>query len=177
MLAGEKNQELPLTEEKKLVGHEDIQLIESKKKRIDELEDRLIHLQADFENYKKRTLKENDMLRQNSTAEIILRILPIIDEFEIALMHTHSHAGHDDFKKGMELIYVKFLDLLACEGIQEMKVKGEQFDPYKHDAIRQEEGEDEKIIEVIQKGYLFKGKILRHAKVIVGKKDFENKIS
>ncbi|MBU0591632.1 nucleotide exchange factor GrpE [Candidatus Micrarchaeota archaeon] len=168
MLGTDEKQSLPEHEEKKLMEHQHIEMLESKKKKADELEERIMRLQADFENYKKRMLKENDNIRQNSGAEVLVKILPIADEFEIALQHAHN--ADPEFKRGMELIYSKILDILKNEGVQEMDVEGHQFDPYRHDAIRQEIGEDGKIIEVVQKGYLFKGKILRHAKVVVGKK-------
>jgi molecular chaperone GrpE len=136
--------------------------------RVNELQERLLRLQADFENYKKRTVRENEMLRESASAEMMLKILPIVDEFEIAISHM-DHASAKDFKQGMEMIYAKLNDLLRKEGVEEMKALGESFDPYKHDALRQGDGEEGKITEVVLKGYYFKGKVLRHAKVVVGK--------
>ncbi len=175
MPEAEKREELPLSEEKgalppseemKLVGHEETKQLEAGK--VEELEERLLRLQADFENYKKRAAKENDLLRETTKADVLSRLLPIVDEFEIALSYMKK-PEHKEFRHGMEIIYSKILDLLKKEGIEEMKALGESFDPYKHDAIRQEKGEEGKIIEVVQKGYVFKGKPLRHAKVVVGK--------
>ncbi|MBI5046298.1 nucleotide exchange factor GrpE [Candidatus Micrarchaeota archaeon] len=129
----------------------------------------LIQLQADFENYKKRNTKETEFIRENAAANMVASLLPIIDEFELAFSHSHKAKSSDEhFHKGMELIYAKLLDLLKKESVEEMKVLGEKFDPYNHDALRQGEGDSGKVIEVIQKGYLFKGKVLRHAKVVVG---------
>jgi molecular chaperone GrpE len=91
-----------------------------------------------------------------------------VDEFEIAMSHMDK-ASHKDFKQGMELIFSKMLDLLKKEGVEPMAALGESFDPYKHDAIRQGEGPEGKVIEVVQKGYTYKGRVLRHAKVVVGK--------
>lgn len=136
--------------------------------RVKELEERLARLQAEFENYKKRAAREQDMLRENAAADAMLKLLPVIDDFEVALTHM-GKGPHKDFQHGMELIYVKLLDLMKKEGVTEMKCLGESFDPYKHDAIRATEGEEGKIVEVIQKGYMLKGKVLRHAKVAVGK--------
>lgn len=173
--AGEKT-ELPPHEEAKLVGHEEPEelkappeekLLESGT-RIKELEERLLRLQAEFENYKKRVAKENDFIRENASADVLLKLLPIVDEFELAMAHM-DHSPHKEFKLGVELIFSKLADLVKKEGIEEMKALGHSFDPYKHDALRQGEGEEGKIVEVIQKGYLYRGKVLRHAKVVVGK--------
>ncbi len=136
--------------------------------KIKELEERLMRLQAEFENYQKRAARENEMVRQNASADVILKLLPVVDEFDIAMSHVDK-ASHKDFKQGMEMIYSKLLDLLKKEGVEPSDALGERFDPYRHDAIRQGEGEAGKIVEVIQKGYSYKGKILRHAKVVVGR--------
>ena len=137
-------------------------------KKARELEEKILRLRADFENYKKRAEKENSALRESSKADMLNKLLPIVDEFEIAI--THMEASTDrEFKHGMEIIYSKLTELLKREGVTEMKSLGERFDPYKHDAIRQGDGEEGKIIEVVQKGYLLNGNILRHAKVVVGK--------
>lgn len=138
------------------------------KLRIKELEERCLRLQAEFENYKKRAIRENEIMRENASADVMLRLLPIVDEFDIAVAHMDK-ASAKEFKCGIELIYAKLLDLLKREQVEPMKAQGENFDPYKHDAIRASEGEEGKIVEVVQKGYSYKGKILRHAKVVVGK--------
>lgn len=132
-----------------------------------ELRERLLRLQAEFENYKKRAAKENELIRENAGAETLLKILPIVDEFEIAMGHMDK-ATHKEFRHGMELIYAKLRDFMKKEGVEEMKALGESFDPYRHDALRQGTGDEGKIIEVVVKGYMFRGKVLRHAKVVVG---------
>ncbi len=139
-----------------------------KDQKIKELSDRLLRNQAEFENYKKRTAKDNENMREYANVDFLLKLLPIIDDFEVAIGHV-EHSNSKEFKHGMELLYAKLLDLLKKEGVEEMKTKNEKFDPYKHEAIRQSDGEEGKIVEVIQKGYYYKGKVLRHAKVVVGK--------
>jgi len=136
--------------------------------RVKDLEDKLLRLAADFDNYKKRSVKENDMMKEGAVGETLRKLLPIVDDFEIAISHMQG-IKDKEFKHGMELIYAKLLDLLKREGVEEMKALGEKFDPYRHEAIRYEKGEEEKIMEVVQKGYMFRGKVLRFAKVIVGK--------
>ncbi len=142
-------------------------LAESEKK-ARELEERLVRLAADFDNYKKRAARESEGAREAASAQAILKMLPVVDEFEIAMRHI-DHATAKEFKHGMELIYSKLLDTLRKEGVEQMKVMGQTFDPYKHDALRQGEGEEGKIVEEVVRGYLYKGKVLRHAKVVVGK--------
>jgi molecular chaperone GrpE len=138
---------------------------------VKELEERLVRLQADFENYKKRTAKENEALRENANADILLKLLPVVDDFDMAMAHLDEHKGASsaEFVRGMELIYAKLKDTLKRDGVEEMRALGEKFDPYRHDAVRQGEGDEGKITEVVQKGYTLRGKVLRHAKVVVGK--------
>ncbi len=155
------------SDEKKLIGDEAETLAERDRK-IAGLEEKLLRLQAEFENYKKRTARENEMIRERYAADAMLKIIPIVDELDIAISHMDK-ASHKEFKHGVELIYAKLLDMLKKEGVEELKSVGEKFDPFKHDAIRQADGEDGKVIEVVQKGYYINGKILRHAKVAVGK--------
>lgn len=156
--------------EQKLVGHGEQKLLEAEPlaQRVKELEEHVMRLQADFENYRKRAARENEFVRENASADVIAKLLPVVDEFDIALSHIDK-SKHGDFKHGMELIYSKLLGMLKKESVEPMKALGESFDPYKHDALRQGEGEEGKIIEVVQKGYMYKGKVLRHAKVVVGK--------
>jgi molecular chaperone GrpE len=139
--------------------------------RMKELEDRILRLQAEFENYKKRAAKENAMMRENAGADVLLKLLPVVDDFDMAMAHMDEHKGSSakEFVRGMELIYAKLMDTLKREGVEEMKALGERFDPYRHDALRQGEGDEGKVVEVVQKGYMLKGKVLRHAKVVVGK--------
>jgi molecular chaperone GrpE len=166
-LAGEKHAELPKAEERKQIGH-----AEGKKlpdpNRVKELEEKLARLQAEFENYKKRAARENEMLREKAAADAMLKLLPVVDDFDMAIAHMDKSA-HKEFRHGIELIYVKLLDTLKREGVEEMKCLGQSFDPYKHDALRATVGEEGRIVEIIQKGYTLRGNVLRHAKVAVGK--------
>jgi len=135
--------------------------------KIKELEDRLIRLQADFENHIKRSEKRNAETADLARADLILDLLPVLDQFELAIHHKED-AGNEDFRKGVEMIYKNLAAALKKAGL-------EGFDPYFHEAIKIEDGEDGKILNVVQKGYIFKGKVLRHAKVIVGRKTAQEK--
>ena len=128
--------------------------------KMKELEDRLLRLQAEFENFRKRNAKEQDGLADRANAELLSKLLPVVDEMEVAVKHTK-----DD---GVKMVYMNLMSTLGKQGLEEMDTLGKSFDPYYHDALKQEDGDEGKILEIIQKGYLFKGKVLRHAKVIVG---------
>lgn len=172
-ISEQKKTELPSAESRKMVGHEKQCMLEVTDQRIKELEERVMRLQAEFENYKKRAARENDFVRESAAADFILRLLPVVDEFGLALAHM-DRGAHHDLKRGMELIFAKLTELLSKEGVEEMQALGERFDPYKHDALRQANGEEGMIVEVVQKGYLFRGKVLRHAKVAIGNGKAEN---
>jgi len=134
--------------------------VEGEDSKMKELEDKLLRLHAEFENFRKRNAKEQDGLAEKANAELLSKLLPVVDEMEIAVKHT------DD--KGVKMVYMNLMSTLGKQGLEEMDSLGKQFDPYYHDALKQEDGEEGKILEIVQKGYLFKGKVLRHAKVIVG---------
>jgi molecular chaperone GrpE len=154
-------------EEKKQIGHAEEKMLPDPN-RVKELEERLARLQAEFENYKKRAARENEMLKEKAAADAMLKLIPVVDDFDMAIMHMDK-SDHKDFRHGIELIYAKMLEMLKREGVEEMKCLGESFDPYRHDALRAAEGEEGKVLEIVQKGYTLKGKVLRHAKVAVGR--------
>lgn len=143
----------------------------SGERKIKDLEDRVLRLQAEMDNLRKRSEKESARIRDTAGSDVMLELLPVLDEFSIAIKHGSKEGGESDFFKGMKMVYDKLVLTLQKAGLEEMECSGGNFDPYKHDAIRQEKGEDGKILDVIEKGYYFRGNILRHAKVIVGKKD------
>lgn len=171
IMAPEELKMVGAQEGKKLIGDSTNELGKHDQK-IKELEEKMMRLQAEFENYKKRVVRENEMIKEKCNADAIMKIIPIVDELELAINHMDSES-HKEFKRGVELIYVKLRDMLKKDGVEEMKAMGESFDPFKHDALRQAEGHEGKVIEVVQKGYYINGKILRHAKVVVGKKKEE----
>ncbi|MCP3686693.1 MAG: nucleotide exchange factor GrpE [bacterium] len=134
-----------------------------------EYKETLQRLQAEFENYKKRVEKE--VKTQNTCANmgLVKELLPVIDSFELALKNQQNH---EEFTKGIELIYAQLFSVLESEGLRPIKTDGEKFDPYKHEALMQEKSEkDGVILEELQKGYMLKDAVLRHSKVKVGKKE------
>jgi len=140
-------------------------------KKIAELTDTLQRLQAEFENYKKRIQQENNDFRAYASSEFISSLLPILDSFELALKNQDKHQ---DFVKGVELIFSQIYDMLEKKGLRPIKTRGENFDPYRHEVLLTEktdkEVKEDKIVEELQKGYMLKDKVIRFAKVKVLKK-------
>ena len=138
------------------------------KEKINELTRLLQITQAEFENYKKRVERDKQTFCELSNKAFIEKILPVIDNFELALKNVKDNS---DFVKGMELIYSQLLTLLEKEGVKPINAVGEMFDPYLHEALMQEESDKKvnTVLEEFQKGYFLKDKVLRHTKVKVAK--------
>ena len=135
-----------------------------------ELTDILQRTQAEFENYKKRVDKEKQEFVKYSKAEIIQKLLPIIDTFEIALK---NNKDNEKFVKGMDMVYAQLISLLHSEGLKPIESLGKKFDPYLHEAMLKEKSEKDEgtVLEELQKGYMLNDKVLRHSKVKVSEKD------
>lgn len=133
------------------------------------LRDQLIRRQADFENFRKRTQREINELKQLAAAELTEALLPVLDGFERAL-GAQGGDSLEGFKKGFELIYKQFYDTLMRFGLTPVKAHGRPFDPHYHEAVdrvESEEYKDQTVIEELQRGYTFKHKLLRPAMVKV----------
>ncbi|MFP4424069.1 MAG: nucleotide exchange factor GrpE [Candidatus Woesearchaeota archaeon] len=167
-----ENQEIPQEEQKEsqeeMTGQEEGQPQDSKDKKIQELTDSLQRLQAEFDNYRKRTHKEYEDIIKTSTKAFVMKLLPIIDNIDLALKNDKDK---DEFIKGVQMIFDQFKKLLIDEGIREMECIGKEFDPFCHEAMLTEESDKDNIVlEEFQKGYTLHGKVIRPAKVKVGKK-------
>ncbi len=123
----------------------------------------LMRLQAEFENFRKRTQKEKEELVKSASAQTLKGLLDIVDEFELALASMEKNEQ----RKGMEMLYGNLMTFLKREGVEPMTTK-DTFDPYAHECLKRENGPEGKIITVLKKGYVFRGNVLRHALVIVG---------
>lgn len=130
--------------------------------------------QADFENYKKRTAQEKIDLSNNSNANLIYDILPVLDNFQLAAKHVPENLKDDNWAMGIKQIEKQLEDVLASEGLEKIETIGTKFDPNFHEAMEHVESDkpEDEIIEEILSGYKFKESILRPAKVKVssGKK-------
>ncbi len=139
---------------------------------LDETKDRLLRLAAEFDNYKKRVSKENEELKSISKAELIKKIIPVLDEFELAIDAMSDSKNDEHMVKGMELIYSNLSSALKNEGLSVIETEG-VYDPYRHEIIMTKESEKKPgtILDVVRKGYQFNGLLVRPASVIVAKED------
>lgn len=156
---------------KKTENKKDKQLRELQE-RVDELSEKYIRLSAEFDNYRKRTLKEKMELSKNAGKQIFENMLPVIDDLERAIEVTQNAEDIDAVKEGMVLIHSKFLGFLKQQGVSEMDSVGKAFDTDEHEAVTKipapEEGLKGKVVDVITKGYKINDQILRYSKVVVG---------
>lgn len=137
-----------------------------------ELEDRLLRLAAEFDNYRKRTAREFEYLVKNANQDLILKFLDTLDNFERALDSAKASNDYEDFHKGVELIYTHMKDILIKEGLKEIEAVGKPFDPNFHEAVNQTESdkyEEGIVMDQISKGYMFNNRLLRASKVVVSK--------
>ncbi len=137
-----------------------------------ELKETLLRKMAEFENLKKRTAREKEEAVRYGTAQVLTRLLEVLDNFDRALLLTPDSEGFDvqSFYEGMKLISKHLLDILKGEGLMEINPVGEPFDPFFHEALMREESADfpdNTVVEVFQKGYKLKDRLLRPARVKV----------
>lgn len=139
-------------------------------KQVDDLKDRYLREVAEFDNYKKRTLKEKAELILNGGEKTITAILPVLDDLERALADKNEDAKA--IKEGMDLIYKKFIKTLEGLGVKKIDTKDKDFDTDNMEAIAMVPGQSDdkkgKVIDCIQTGYTLNEKVIRHAKVAVG---------
>jgi molecular chaperone GrpE len=139
---------------------------------INQKNDQFIRLQAEFDNYRKRTLKEKMELTKSAGENLLVNILPIVDDFERALNSMQESKNDDPVKQGLDLIYKRFIDFLNQNGVQEIEAVGQEFDTDLHEAITKIPAPSEelkgKIVDVVQKGYMLNDKVIRYAKVVIG---------
>jgi molecular chaperone GrpE len=141
----------------------------SKEQELQELTELLKRTQANFENYRKQTEKRIEEFQQFATKDLLLQLLPLLDNFELALKTSASNV--EDLKKGIEMIYAQLFELLENQGLQPIDCQG-KFDPYLHEALMKEASDKPEgtIIEELQKGFTLNGRVVRHAKVKISTK-------
>jgi molecular chaperone GrpE len=146
--------------------------LKSAEEKLSEMQDKYVRLSAEFDNYRKRTLREKMELSKYATEELFLKIIPLMDDFDRALAHMVTGTDIVAMKEGIDLIYTKFSEFLKQNGIREIESMNTGFNVDLHDAIAkmpvQEENQKGKVIDVVQKGYYIYDKVLRHSKVVVG---------
>jgi molecular chaperone GrpE len=132
--------------------------------------DHLRRLQAEFDNYRKRVLKEQTDAVERAAAPVMKRLLEVLDDFELALMSADDKPDFDRFLHGVELVYAKLADTLKAEGLERIEARGKPFDPEKHEALMQTgEGDHLVVADVLRPGYTLRGRVIRPAGVRVNR--------
>ena len=158
---------VPMTHEEELEKE-----LETAQETIEEQKDKYLRLSAEFDNYRKRTMKEKAELILNGGEKSLSSILPVVGDFERAIKTMETATDVNAVKEGVELIYNKFMAVLAQNGVKVIETKDQPLDTDFHEAIAvipaPSEAQKGKILDCVQTGYTLNDKVLRHAKVVVG---------
>ena len=158
---------VPMTHEEELEKE-----LETAQETIEEQKDKYLRLSAEFDNYRKRTMKEKAELILNGGEKSLSSILPVVDDFERAIKTMETATDVQAVKEGVELIYNKFMATLAQNGVKVIETKDQPLNTDYHEAIAvsgaPSEAQQGKILDCVQTGYTLNDKVLRHAKVVVG---------
>jgi molecular chaperone GrpE len=131
--------------------------------------------QADLINYKRRSKQEMEEVSQFANTTLMLSLLPILDDLERAFAAIPPRLAKAGWVDGIRLIERKLRASLEAQGLSQIKALGEPFDPYRHEAVRQDKGKEGVVVEELQKGYKFRNRVIRPAKVVVGNGEEEEK--
>lgn len=142
-------------------------------KERDELRDKYLRLMAEFDNFKKRNVRERMDLMNTAAQDTLTALLPVLDDFDRAQNLSEEQKNAPAFQEGIELVYNKLFNILKQKGLEPMESNGQDFDPEYHEALTEIPAPTDdlkgKIVDTIERGYTLKGKIIRHAKVVTGK--------
>ncbi len=140
--------------------------------KLAEMNDKYLRLAAEYDNYRKRTLKEKMELTKSAGEDILVNILPVMDDFERGLNHMDEAKDLEAVKEGVKLIYTKFQEFLKQRGVKEIDAKEKDFDTDLHEALTKIPAPTEKlkgkVVDVIEKGYYLNEKVIRFSKVVIG---------
>jgi molecular chaperone GrpE len=145
---------------------------EEQTKQVQEFQDKYLRLLAEFDNFRKRTMKERSELIKSAGEDILVNLLPVLDDFERGLTAMEKTTDVEPVKQGVQLIYNKFKDFLTQRGIREIEANNLDFNVDLHEALTKIPAPTEdlkgKVVDVVQKGYSLNDKVIRYAKVVVG---------
>ena len=179
-ISDDKSAENNISTENNAANHENTSVENTDKKsetedlnlKLKEANDKYLRLYADFDNFRKRALREKMELIKSAGEDILVQILPVMDNFERAMQSIKTAKDTDAVKEGIELIFNNFKEFLNQKGIKEIEAVNKEFDTDLHEAITKFPAQDEsmkgKVVDVIQKGYFLNEKVVRFAKVVVG---------
>lgn len=172
----QKEQEIK-TEHDKRVNELEAEL-EKLKKELQEKDDKILRLSAELDNFRKRLMKETEEKLKYANQVLLKDLLPVIDHLEMALIHVKPDSPVESIKEGVELTLKQMKDTLAKFGLKEIELNiGDDFDPNYHEALmldNKEEYENNKVTQVLQKGYILHDRVIRPSKVSVNKKEQKN---
>lgn len=141
-------------------------------KELQEQKEKYLRLSADFDNFRKRTLREKMELSKQAGEEIYVRILPVLDDLERAMKSVEDAKDLEAVREGIRLIYNKFLEYLNQQGVKEIDAMHKDFDTDVHEAVTQIPAEDKKlkgkVVDILEKGYYLNDKVIRYSKVVIG---------
>jgi len=144
---------------------------------VKEWNDKFLRKAAEFENYKRRTENDQFNLINYAAESFIIKLLPVVDDFERSMEHIDDIESTKSVKDGIKLVYEKLLKLLSEQGVKKMQTKGEPFNVDYHDALMQKKDDSvppHTVLEEIESGYMYRDKVIRHAKVIVSEESADN---
>jgi molecular chaperone GrpE len=176
-MAGKKKQSAkqagkPLPEIKDQEDQKVLEELKAAEDKLKELQDKYLRLSAEFDNYRKRTLKEKTELIKTASEHLIIKIIPFVDDIERGLNAVNTSQDIEAVKQGINLIYSRFKDFLQHNGVKEIEVLNQEFNTDFHEAITKvpaaDEGQKGKVVDVIEKGYMLHDKVIRYPKVVVG---------
>jgi molecular chaperone GrpE len=147
--------------------------LEAARREAAEYLDHLQRLKADFENYRKRVLREQTQAVEMGSQGLVLRLLEVLDEFELALIAADQKPEFEKFLRGVEMVYGKLVDILGQEGLERIVAEGMTFDPLEHEALLQSHDEQDGepyVADVLRTGYRLRGRVVRPAGVKVGRR-------
>ena len=162
-----------LSEEEDILTDQETEEEETLQEKYDELNNNFLRLHAEFDNYRKRTLKEKMDIIKSGGEKVLTEMIPLIDDFERALETVQNADDKEAIVEGLELIYTKFVNFINQNGVKEIESIGKPFDADKFEAITtvpvQDKSQKNMVVDCIQKGYVLNDKVIRFPKVIVGK--------
>jgi molecular chaperone GrpE len=137
-----------------------------------EMHDKYLRLSAEFDNYRKRTMKEKTEIIKTASEDLMIKIIPVVDDIERGIKAMNESNDPDAVREGMNLIYARFKEFLQQNGVKEIEAVNQDFNTDVHEAVTKIPASDEnqkgKVVDVIQKGYMLHDKVIRYPKVVVG---------
>jgi molecular chaperone GrpE len=166
----EENKSEELGQDEKIAAEKSEAKIAELEAQVKEWQDKLLRKAAEFENYKRRTENDQFNLINYAAESFIIKLLRVVDDFERSMEHIDDISNNTGVKEGIKLVYEKLLKLLNEQGVKKMQTKGEPFNVDFHDALMQRKDDSvpsHTVLEEVESGYIYRDKVIRHAKVIV----------